>query len=157
VNEIRTTSPDATEDVGRRLAAALRGGDVVLLVGDLAAGKTTLVRGLVAGLGGDPDDVSSPTFVLVQTYPAAAPSGVFCVHHLDLYRLEGSIRDLREIGIEEVLNDPQAVVAVEWPKDTIATWMPAAARTWVVRIESQDDGSRRVVVTEPTSGPPPGT
>jgi len=79
------------------------------------------------------------------------------VHHLDLYRLEGSIRNLREVGIEEVLNDPQAVVAVEWPKDTIATWMPAAARTWVVRIESQDDGSRRVVVTGPTSGSPPGT
>ena len=146
----RTTSPGATEEVARQLAGSLVGGDIVLLVGDLAAGKTTFVRGLVAGLGGDPDDVSSPTFVLVQTYPIAASAAVQRVHHLDLYRLEGTIRDLREVGVEEFVNDPLAVVAVEWPKDALATWIPAAARGWTVHIETDDDDSRHIRITAPS-------
>jgi len=152
VIDVRTASPEETEDIARRLAESLARGDVLLLVGDLAAGKTTFVRGLVDGLGGDPDEVSSPTFVLVQTYPTASPAGIVRVHHLDLYRLEGTVRDLREPGVEEVVNDPRAVAAVEWPKDTLATWMPRDARTWVVRIEADDGGGRRIRVTAPAAG-----
>jgi tRNA threonylcarbamoyladenosine biosynthesis protein TsaE len=149
VSTVTTQSAQETDAAGRRLAKSLAAGDLILLIGDLAAGKTTFVRGVVAGLGGDPDDVSSPTFVLLQSYPMRPDRGVRMLHHLDLYRLEGTIRDLREIGVDEVLNDPSAVIAVEWPKDALATWVPADARTWTVRIDILDDGSRRLELTPP--------
>ncbi len=86
---------------------------------------------LVRALGGDATDVSSPTFVLLQSYHCNR-GFVATLHHVDLYRLGEKISDLREIGIEEVLSDPAAVVAVEWPKDVLATWIPADARVWRV-------------------------
>ncbi len=141
-------SADATEAIGGALAELLLPGDVVLLEGDLAAGKTTLVRGVVRALGGDETDVSSPTFVLLQSYPC--DRGVIAtLHHVDLYRLGEKISDLREIGIEEILSDPAAVVAVEWPKDALATWIPADARVWRVLITTEDDDARRIEVTAP--------
>ncbi len=148
IDNIITNSPEATEIVGRDFAARLRPGDVVLLEGDLAAGKTTFVRGLAEGLGGNPELVSSPTFVLLQSYDCDA-GGMSVLHHVDLYRLAENVADLREIGLEENLSDPTAVVAVEWPKDTLATWIPADARTWRVVITTEDDDSRRIEVTQP--------
>ncbi|MEE4271525.1 MAG: tRNA (adenosine(37)-N6)-threonylcarbamoyltransferase complex ATPase subunit type 1 TsaE [Thermoanaerobaculales bacterium] len=142
-------SADRTEALGAELAARLEPGHVVLLEGDLAAGKTTLVRGLVRALGGDGADVSSPTFVLLQSYPCAR-GGIEVVHHVDLYRLGERIADLREIGVEEILSDPAAVVAVEWPKDALATWIPADARLWRVVITTAADDSRRIEVIAPS-------
>jgi len=141
-------SPDATESIGGDLARELSGGDVLLLEGDLAAGKTTLVRGLVRALGGDTDDVSSPTFVLLQSY-RCDNDAVEVVHHVDLYRLGERISDLREIGIEEILSEPTAIVAVEWPKDALATWIPRDARVWRVVITTEADDSRRIEITSP--------
>jgi tRNA threonylcarbamoyladenosine biosynthesis protein TsaE len=123
-------------------------GDVLLLEGDLAAGKTTFVRGLVHGLGGDPAAVSSPTFVLLQSYDCGSDE-VDVLHHVDLYRLAENLADLREIGLEEIFSERAAVVAVEWPKDTLATWIPADARVWRVAITTQDDDSRLIEVTPP--------
>jgi tRNA threonylcarbamoyladenosine biosynthesis protein TsaE len=142
-------SPDDTEHVGAALAEHLLPGDVVLLEGDLAAGKTTLVRGLVGGLHGPADEVSSPTFVLLQTYPCAAP-GIERLHHVDLYRIADRVPDLRELGLDEVLSDAAAVTAVEWPKDALASWIPARSRLWRVRIEILDDDRRRLTIAEPT-------
>jgi tRNA threonylcarbamoyladenosine biosynthesis protein TsaE len=144
----RTDAPEATEAAGEHLADRLDAGDVVLLEGDLAAGKTTFVRGLVRGLGGDDDAVSSPSFVLLQSYDCGA-RGVSVLHHVDLYRLGDRIADLRELGLEEVLSDPDAVVAVEWPKDAIATWIPSDARTWRVAITTNADGSRAITIHSP--------
>ncbi|MCU0303719.1 MAG: tRNA (adenosine(37)-N6)-threonylcarbamoyltransferase complex ATPase subunit type 1 TsaE [Thermoanaerobaculales bacterium] len=144
-----------TEAVGESLAARLLPGDVVLLEGDLAAGKTTLVRGLVRGLGGDAAEVSSPTFVLLVSHPCGG-RGIGIVHHVDLYRLGERVRDLREIGVEEALSDPEAVTAVEWPKDVLATWIPADARVWRVVITTGSDDVRRVVVRSPGSRRRPG-
>ncbi len=77
----------------------------MLLYGDLGAGKTALTKGLVAGFGGDPDDVSSPTFTLVNRYAGA-------VFHVDLYRVEsGAVRGL---DLESAFDDPTAAVIVEW-------------------------------------------
>ena len=84
-------SASSTEKAGRELATLLRSGDVVLLEGDLAAGKTTFVRGLVRALGGDPGAVSSPTFVLLQSYDCEA-EGISVFHHVDLYRLAENVR-----------------------------------------------------------------
>ncbi len=82
-------SEHATQEVAREMAAALRPGDVLLLSGDLGAGKTTFVRGLAEGLGVDPDDVSSPTFTLVHEYRG----GRLTLYHADLYRLERASTD----------------------------------------------------------------
>lgn len=141
-------SPEATEAAGAKLAEALRPGDVVLLVGDLAAGKTTFVRGLVAELGGPGDEVTSPTFVLLQTYPCRA-GAIARLHHVDLYRLADRPADLREVGLEDALSDPAGVTAVEWPKDALATWIPAAARLWRVEIEILADDTRSITIAAP--------
>jgi len=93
--------------VAEQLAAAMRGGEVVLLSGELGAGKTAFVRGLARGLGADPDEVQSPTFVLLTAYP-----GRLTLHHADLYRLRGD-GDEGELGLEE-LPGPRGVLAVEW-------------------------------------------
>jgi tRNA threonylcarbamoyladenosine biosynthesis protein TsaE len=123
-------------------------GDVLLLEGDLAAGKTTLVRGLVEGLNGNPGQVSSPSFVLIQTYRCQM-SGMTRLHHVDLYRLADKVADLREVGIDEVLSDSEAIIAVEWPKETLATWIPRDARVWHVRLTVGEDDERRISVTPP--------
>ena len=89
------------------LAAGLRGGEVVLLTGELGSGKTAFVRGLARGLGVDPDEVQSPTFVLLTSYP-----GRLTLHHADLYRLSGT-GDEVELGLDE-LPGVRGVLAVEW-------------------------------------------
>lgn len=107
----RCDSLDATAALGAQLAGLLRPGDVVALEGDLGAGKTTLVRSVVAGLGLDASIVSSPTFVIANDYPGSedAPPVV----HVDAYRLSGS-DELDTIGWDRVL-DGSAVVFIEWP------------------------------------------
>jgi tRNA threonylcarbamoyladenosine biosynthesis protein TsaE len=102
-----TASVGETEAVAEELAAALRGGEVVLLSGELGAGKTAFVRGLARGLGVDPQEVASPTFVLLTSYP-----GRLRLHHADLYRLAGNGDD-RELGLE-ALPGPGGVLAIEW-------------------------------------------
>jgi tRNA threonylcarbamoyladenosine biosynthesis protein TsaE len=96
-----------TAEVARGIAQGFRGGEVVLLTGELGAGKTAFVRGLARGLGADPDEVASPSFVLLTAYP-----GRLTLHHADLYRLRGD-GDERELGLEE-LPGPKGVLAIEW-------------------------------------------
>jgi len=93
--------------VAETLATGFRGGEVVLLSGELGAGKTVFVRGLARGLGADPGEVSSPTFVLLTSYP-----GRLTLHHADLYRLRGDGDDA-ELGLEE-LPGSDGVLAIEW-------------------------------------------
>ena len=97
----------ATRAAGARLAAALDGGDAIALVGELGAGKTTFVAGLVAALGGQP--AHSPTFALVHEYGG----GRLVVWHVDLYRIQRAA-ELPELGLDELLGDPRGVVIVEW-------------------------------------------
>jgi tRNA threonylcarbamoyl adenosine modification protein YjeE len=144
----RSASAAATEELGRTIAEELAAGDIVLLQGDLAAGKTTLVRGLLRGLGGDPTEVSSPSFVLLQTY-LCRRGRIAALHHVDLYRLADGLAELRELGLEELLSDAAAVVAVEWPKDTLATWLPRDARIWRVEVSTNDDDSRSIRIHPP--------
>jgi tRNA A37 threonylcarbamoyladenosine biosynthesis protein TsaE len=73
------------------------------------------------------------------------------LHHVDLYRLAENVADLREVGLEDSLSDPTALIAVEWPKDTLATWIPVDARVWRVAITTLDDDSRRIAITAPVS------
>ena len=99
----------ATVAAGSRLAALLRGGDAIALVGELGAGKTTFTAGLVAALSdGGGGDVHSPTFSLVHQYP-----GRLIVWHADLYRLEREA-ELIELGLDDAFGDPRGIVIVEW-------------------------------------------
>jgi len=130
----------ATEALGARLAKVLRPGDLVLLEGPLGAGKTTLVRGLVAALGGDPLEVCSPTFVLLESY-AVSGGAIVRVHHADLYRLRGrGSAPLDEVGLGDALDDPAAVTAVEWPESW--SWLGGLARR-VCRVRLDYEGDTR--------------
>lgn len=95
-----------TVNIADRLASRLAPGSVVLLCGELGAGKTAFVRGLVRGVEGDPDQVTSPTFTLVQEY-----RGRVTLYHVDLYRLQG--READDLGLEEMMAG-HAIVAIEW-------------------------------------------
>ena len=97
-----------TEAVGRDLASTLAAGSVVLLSGELGAGKTAFVRGLAEGLGVDPASVSSPTFTLIQEYRG----GRLPLYHIDLYRL--SPPEVDDLGLEDP-DMEQGVMAIEWP------------------------------------------
>jgi len=144
-----THSAAETEALGEALAVRVGRGDVMLLEGDLAAGKTTLVRGIVRGLGGDPDEVTPPSFVLVQSYPCSARS-IEVLHHVDLYRLADASPDaLREVGVEELLSTSASVVAVEWPAKVLLEWVPPGARLWLISLAFNDDGSRTISITPP--------
>jgi tRNA threonylcarbamoyladenosine biosynthesis protein TsaE len=106
LESLTTNSEQETFALGQRVAATLQPGTFVLLQGDLGAGKTAFVRGMAAGLGANPEDVSSPTFVLIQHYRGRTP-----LVHVDLYRLE-SASAVDDLGLEELASG--AVVAIEW-------------------------------------------
>jgi tRNA threonylcarbamoyladenosine biosynthesis protein TsaE len=133
---VRTTgSEEETADVARALAATLKPGSVVLLSGQLGAGKTAFVRGLAAGLGIDPDDVSSPTFTLVHEYRG----GRLALYHADLYRLGQTTTE--DLGLEEK-GVAAGVLAIEWP-DRLMHPIPGAT---TVEIAIVDDLTRRLTV-----------
>ena len=132
-----TDSEEATSAAGERFAARLKAGDVVLLHGDLGAGKTAFVRGLAKGLGASPDDVSSPTFTLIQEY-----RGSLTLQHVDLYRLKPS--EIEGLGLDE-LTDGNAVVAIEWAE----RWSAAPPDSWAVRLQHEGDDRRRITVERP--------
>lgn len=119
------------------VAAGLSRGDVLALVGQLGAGKTHFCKGLVAGLGGDPDTVTSPTFTLVHEYHAGCR---LPVHHFDFYRLE-SAGELSAIGWDDYLDEAAGVMLVEWA-DKFPDMLPPQTQWWHFTIA--DDGSRLV-------------
>lgn len=105
---IKTRSEEETIALGERIARRLPRHAAVLLTGDLGAGKTTLAKGIVRGLGAAPvEEVSSPTFTLIHEY--GSPTRVY---HIDLYRLD-SARELEALGLDEIF-DREAVVLIEW-------------------------------------------
>ncbi len=131
-----THSEEETAALGRALAPSLEAGSVVLLRGELGAGKTAFVKGLAEGLGIDPSDVSSPTFALIQEYR----SGRLPLFHVDLYRLEPI--DVDDLGLEDERMG-EGITAIEWP-DRLPR-PPAGAVD--VRIE-HGDGSMRTIRIE---------
>jgi tRNA threonylcarbamoyladenosine biosynthesis protein TsaE len=112
---VLTTGPDDTEQAGARLAAGLEPGDVVLVSGELGAGKTTFVRGALRALGVE-GPVTSPTFVVGHAYDGASTA----VSHLDLYRLAGMGDE--DPGLLEPFFAPDAIVFVEWPEQAAGAW-----------------------------------
>lgn len=134
-SEILTNSEEETSAIGERLGASLRQGDVVLLYGELGAGKTAFVRGLARGLGASPDDVSSPTFTLIQEY-----MGRVTLYHVDLYRLEP--KEIPDLGLEDlVLGD--GVVAIEWAE----RWPGRPNDVIEVKIEDAGEDARSISIS----------
>ena len=132
---VETGGEQETSAIGERLAAHVNGGDLLLVHGVLGAGKTAFVRGLARGLGVREDDVSSPTFTLIQEY-----RGRLVLHHVDLYRL--TPREVEDLGLDDLLSS-HGVVAIEWP-ERWADPPPPAREVW---IEDLGGDRRRVTIT----------
>ncbi len=135
MSEHVTHSEAETAAVGRALGTRLDRGAVVLLTGPLGAGKTAFVRGLAEGLGCDGEDVSSPTFTIVQEY-----RGRVTLQHVDLYRL--AARDVDDLALEDLIED--AVMAVEWPD----RWHRAPADAIHVTITPTAEADRTIVIAD---------
>ena len=133
MSEHVTHSEGETAAVGRALGRRLRSGKVVLLHGPLGAGKTAFARGIAEGLGADGEDVSSPTFTIIQEYRGRVP-----LQHIDLYRLNPV--EVDDLGLEELIDDN--VLAVEWPE----RWPRAPSDAIVVTIEVSGESRRRITV-----------
>jgi tRNA threonylcarbamoyladenosine biosynthesis protein TsaE len=129
-------SVDDTQALGRRLGEDLEPGRIVLLYGDLGVGKTAFVRGLAEGLGADPDEVSSPTFTIVQEYRGRLP-----LYHADLYRLQAG-PETEDLGLEELVA-ADGVLAIEWAERFGGAGGPEAVS---VRIEDLGEDRRRITI-----------
>ncbi|HJZ52007.1 MAG TPA: tRNA (adenosine(37)-N6)-threonylcarbamoyltransferase complex ATPase subunit type 1 TsaE [Candidatus Acidoferrales bacterium] len=137
--EILTRSSEETIAQGREIGARLTPPVLILLSGDLGAGKTTLTKGIAAGLGAArEDDVTSPTFTLIHKY-----EGSTRVYHVDLYRIE-DLHDLETLGLEDIFAE-QAVIIVEWPdRMKLRTDWPIVR----IQLEHVAEDTRKILITE---------
>ena len=137
--EFLTHSSEETIERGREIGAELKPPVLLLLTGDLGAGKTTLTKGIVSGLGAaEIDEVTSPTFTLVHKYERATRA-----YHVDLYRI-GSAHDLETLGLEDVFSE-HAVVIVEWPdRLTLRTDWPVVR----IQLEHVSEDTRRIRISD---------
>ena len=135
-------SVNETVRLGCIIGEALRGGEVLGLQGLVGAGKTTLVRGIAAGLRADPNKVASPTFVLINEY-----RGRLAVHHADLYRIE-SVAEALDLGLEELFAS-DGVTLIEWA-EKLGAALPADAIR--VHIAGVGDEPRRISIASPAPG-----
>lgn len=135
--ELITKNADETKKFGREFASYLKGGEILCLVGDLGAGKTTFVQGLAEGLKAK-GRVISPTFILMRQYT----SEKFNIYHLDLYRLENNfIDELENLGVYELWQNPKNIVLIEWA-EKIKNLLPKNAK-WI-HIKNLSEEERKI-------------
>jgi tRNA threonylcarbamoyladenosine biosynthesis protein TsaE len=138
VKLFETRSEDETIDLGRRIAGELPKRAVVLLIGNLGAGKTTLAKGIINGLGAaEPNEVASPTFTLIHEY------GEGRIYHIDLYRLD-TPQQVATLGLEEIL-DREAIVLVEWG-ERFPDLFPAERIE--IRLQALSESSRQITTNQ---------
>lgn len=141
-------SEDETLDLGRNLGRSLKGGELIVLEGDLGYGKTVFARGIAAGVGIPPEEVSSPSFALVHEYRG----GRLPLFHVDLYRLVQPDEEVATLGVEEILA-AGGVVLVEWG-EKLPPYLRRGAIT--VRLHEAGEGSRRIeIIADPKTPPRP--
>lgn len=117
-----TKSASETQELGKKIAQKFTEGGIICLYGDLGSGKTTFTQGFAQGLGVE-RRVNSPTFIIVRTYKVqSSKSKVNSFYHLDLYRIN-SDRDLEGLGVQEILQDKNNIIVIEWP-EKIAAMLP---------------------------------
>ena len=131
-------SAQDTFDFGVRVGGRLAGGEILLLEGALGAGKTVFVKGIAEALGIDPDEVTSPSFTLVNRYT----QGRLTLYHLDLYRLDAGAQAAHAVDLDELLADERAVIAIEWAERMGRYPLPSPV--WRVSIEGDGDDARRI-------------
>jgi len=141
-------SEEETLEIARGIGRSLKGGELLLLEGDLGYGKTVFARGVATALGIAPEEVTSPSFTLVHEYKG----GRVPVFHLDLYRLDESDEQAGGFGVEEILA-AGGVVIVEWG-EKLPPFLKRGATT--IRLHDVGEGSRRIeIVAEPKTPPRP--
>jgi len=130
-----TKNPEETIELGRRIGSLLKKGDIIAMQGTLAAGKTTITKGIAQSLGVS-DTITSPTFCLISEYEGKMP-----LYHMDVYRLEGT-DDFENLGTDDMLYG-DGVSIIEW-SEKIMDAMPK--KTIILKLEPQDDGSRIITI-----------
>ena len=136
--EFITHSAAETFELAYGIGEALDAATVFLLLGDLGAGKTVFAKGLGAGLDIDPAEINSPTFTLVNAH-----DGRLRLYHLDLYRLADAV-EIYDLGLEEMLAEPAAVVVIEWP-ERLGDF--AVGDAWAVQLAEVGDEMRRITIS----------
>jgi tRNA threonylcarbamoyladenosine biosynthesis protein TsaE len=138
------STPEESFALGELLGSGLKGGDVVLLYGGLGAGKTLLTKGIINSLGYDVDEVTSPSFTLVNQYRTDR----FDVYHIDLWRLESSNDPGAAVGLADILENENVVLLIEWADHLAET----SFRGRVIRIEIIGDGDEPRKITVASEG-----
>lgn len=137
----RTKTPEETIELGRKIGKLLKKGDILAMQGTLAAGKTTITKGIADSLGVS-DTITSPTFCLISEYEGKMP-----LYHMDVYRLEGT-DDFENLGTEDMLYG-EGVSIIEW-SEKIMDALPK--KTIILKLEPQDDGSRIITINNWNNG-----
>lgn len=137
--QFTSSSPEQTFNLGHQLGARLEGGEILLLSGPLGAGKTIFVKGICAALGIDEEDVTSPSFTLVNPY-----AGRLQLYHLDLYRLEQGASAAHAVDLDDLLADESAVIVIEWA-ERMGPY-PLPENVWQIDIAGDGDDPRTVVI-----------
>lgn len=142
VHSVISKNQEATFDLGVRIGSELSGGEIILLDGALGAGKTVLVKGIAHALGIDEEDVTSPSFTLVNPHP-----GRLLLYHIDLYRLDEGASAAHAVDLDEILTDEAAVVVIEWAERLGHYPLPDS----VVNISITGDGEapRTISISKP--------
>lgn len=133
-----THSAEETFELAYSIGETLDDSTVFLLQGDLGAGKTVFAKGIAAGLDIDPAEVNSPTFTLVNVH-----NGRLKLYHLDLYRLAGNADEVYELGLSELISEPQTVVLIEWPERLSSFSLPTL---YHVRIDDGGEDARQITI-----------
>ena len=134
-------SPEDTFKLGETISGSLGAGDVVLLTGGLGAGKTLLTKGILNGLDYDIDEVTSPSFTLVNLYKTEKRD----IYHIDLWRLDDSGSAARAVGLDEILEDEKAIVIIEWAEKLKDFSFPG--KVLRIMIEGDGEDARKIVVS----------
>ena len=138
----RDLTANTTEEIfsiGEEIASGLDGGEVILLYGGLGAGKTLLTKGIMSGLDYDIDEVTSPSFTLVNLYETER----FDVYHIDLWRLDAAINTAEAVGLNEILENERAVTIIEWADRLNDKVLP---NTITIKIEGDGDEPRMITM-----------
>ena len=139
--EFVSNNEQETFNLGLRIGEQLRGGEILLLNGSLGAGKTVFVKGIAQALDVDEDDVSSPSFTLVNPY-----QGRLLLYHIDLYRLDEGASAAHAVDLDELLSDEEAVTIIEWAERMGRYPLPPAA--WSISITGDGDAPRKISINE---------
>lgn len=145
--EHTSSSLQETYHIADELVKTLRGGAVVLLEGELGAGKTAFTKGIARALG-IADEVVSPTFGLMHVYPVSEHPTINELVHVDTYRLETE-EELKEIGIEDYLGAPHVLTVIEWPEKLPQLLQAKICHRVRLQIDPQDRQKRIIVVVAP--------